>query len=123
MHWQRAPLRAQAGPRSAYLQMDDRYRPAHPIASHQPGRRRYSVAAPSAPEELAEARDESICAEGSPADLRREIFGDQLLIIRTECFDVRAPGALRVQIVRTEFAHPVEHLFVVIVHQVLICAF
>src|SRR5208282_4965358 len=57
-----------------------------------------------------------------PSDLRREVLGDQLLVIGPKFPETRSLLALRVQIVRLELAHPLEHGPVALAHQVFILA-
>src|SRR5437870_4213893 len=50
------------------------------------------------------------------------ILSDEVFVIGAEFLWVRPLITLRVQVVLAEFAHPFEHVLVVIVHQVLVFA-
>ncbi len=58
-----------------------------------------------------------------PTNLRREVLCNQLFVIRAKAGDIRSRVALGIEVVGIEPAHPFEHFFVVVVHQVLIFAF
>src|SRR5947209_7491830 len=58
----------------------------------------------------------------SPAQLRREMLRDKLLVVRTQRLYVRPSAALRVEIVRIERLNPAQHLAVLSVRQMRVSA-
>ena len=63
-----------------------------------------------------------VCVRRLPIEGRREVLGDEALVVRAEAVDVHGLVALAVEVVRVERAHRRERALVLFVREMRVCA-